>query len=61
MKKYTARFWRENPQLKNGGYETTRTIEAQNAREARKKAAQIAGGCLYGGMTLLTIEAAAEK
>lgn len=30
MHRYSATFWRGNPQLKNGGYETTRTIEAVN-------------------------------
>lgn len=28
MKKYIATFWRGNPQIKDGGYETTREIEA---------------------------------
>lgn len=58
MKKYIARFWRENPQLANGGYETTRTIEAKTLASARKKAKEIASSCVYGGMTLISIEAA---
>ena len=41
MKKYIATFWRGNPQMKNGGYETTRDIE---------------DGCAYGSMSLLSIE-----
>lgn len=58
MKKYIARFWRENPQLANGGYETTRTIEAKTMASARKKANEIEIGCVYGGMTLISIEEA---
>ena len=34
MKTYKAKFWRSNPQLKNGGYETERTIEAKTIRSA---------------------------
>lgn len=37
MKKYIAIFWRGNPQLENGGYETARTIEAKTITSARKK------------------------
>ena len=41
MKKYIAKFWRNNPQLANGGYETTRTIEAKTITSARKKAMEL--------------------
>ena len=58
MKKFIARFWRSNPQLSDGGYETTRTIEAKTLASARKKANEIASSCVYGGMTLISIEAA---
>lgn len=54
MKKYKAKFWRGNPQLKNGGYETTRTIEAKTITQARKKAREFEK-CVYGSMTLLDI------
>lgn len=60
MKKYIAKFWRSNPQLANGGYETTRTIEAKTIAQARKKANEIARKTLYGGMSLLNIELAAK-
>ena len=53
MKKFTAVFWRGNPQLKNGGYETTRTIEARTLASARKKANSKT--CVYGTMKLLDI------
>ena len=56
MKRYTATFWRTNPQLANGGYETTRTVEARTKASAEKKAQAIADECRYGGMTLLRIE-----
>ena len=41
MKKFTARFWRSNPQLANGGYETSRTIEARTKVAAEKKVDKI--------------------
>lgn len=52
MKTYTATFWRSNPQLAKGGYETKRTIEAETKREAMRKAQKIEKGTLYGSMTL---------
>lgn len=60
MKTYIAKFWRINPQLANGGYETTRTIEAKTIATARKKAREIEKGCVYGGMDLLSVELAKE-
>lgn len=56
MKKYIATFWRGNPQLKNGGYQTTRKIEAVSITSARKKAREITEGCVYGNMSLLSVE-----
>lgn len=56
MKKYVARFWRSNPQLKNGGYETLRTLEAKTMAQARKLAREIEYGCKYGSMELIEIE-----
>lgn len=56
--KYIATFWRSNPQLARGGYETTRTIEAKTLASARKMANEIAARCIYGGMNLLNIERA---
>lgn len=58
MKKYIAKFWRSNPQLVNGGYETTRTIEAKTIASARKKAREICSKTIYGGMELLGVEPA---
>lgn len=57
LKSYKATFWRGNPQLKNGGYETTRTIEAVNIQQARKIAREKhENGCVYGTLTLMSIE-----
>lgn len=58
MKTYKAKFWRTNPQLANGGYETTRTIEAKTLAAARKKAKEIEKQTAYGGMSLIEIEIA---
>lgn len=57
-RKFKATFWRSNPQLTAGGYETTRTIEAKTIRSAEKKANEICAKTLYGGMKLLYIEEA---
>lgn len=54
--KFTATFWRSNPQLKSGGYWTERTIEAKTVGQARKKAYEIEKKCLYGSMTLKSIK-----
>lgn len=56
MKKWNAVFWRMNPQLKNGGYETTRTVEAKTAASAAKKAEKQYGHPIYGGMVLMRVE-----
>ena len=56
MKTYIAKFWRSNPQSSKGGYETTRTIEAKTIASAKKKAREIEEKCIYGGMSLISIE-----
>ena len=56
MKTYEAKFWRGNPQLTNGGYETTCTIEAKSITSARAKARKIENNTLYGTMTLLDVK-----
>ena len=56
MKKYIATFWRGNPQISGGGYETTRKIEAKTIASARKKARDIENACIYGSMSLKNIE-----
>ena len=55
MKKYIATLWRSNPQLENGGYETTRTVEARTLASAKKKAREFEK-CLYGSMTVIDVK-----
>ena len=55
MKTYEATFWRGNPQLKNGGYYTTKKIEARTITSARAKARKMES-CVYGSMTLRDIK-----
>lgn len=57
MKTFIATYFRTNVQLKNGGYETTRTIEARTLASAKKKAEKLTE-CSYGAMSLIKIEAA---
>lgn len=52
MKKYTATFWRSNPQLPHGGYEKRMDIEAKSMAAARKVAREYEEGIVYGTMTL---------
>ena len=55
MKNFTAIFWRGNPQLKNGGYETIREIKARGKKSAEKKAREYERDCSYGTMTLVCV------
>ena len=55
MKHYKATYWRGNPQLKNGGYETTRYFEALDMDKAKRKAEALTK-CTYGTMTLIKVE-----
>lgn len=52
---YTATYFKGNPQSRNGGYNTTRIIEAKTLREATKKAEDLVN-CVHGTMTLLNIK-----
>lgn len=61
MKTYIATFFRRNPQLTSGGYQTTRTIEAKTIASARKKAREIEAKCIYGGMSLTDIRLAEQN
>lgn len=58
---YVAKFWRSNPQHKDGGYETKREIEAANIRLARKKATVIENKTVYGSMRLLSLKREVSK
>ena len=61
MKKFIAKFWRGNPQISGGGYETTREIEAKTITSATKKARQIEKGVLYGTMSLIEVKEQEDK
>lgn len=56
MKSFRITFWRDNPQLSNGGYETTRIVEAKTLSSAKKQADKICSSCVYGGMSVKKIE-----
>lgn len=59
MKTWKVTLWRINPQFKDGGYETTRTIEARTQNAAWKKAEkQFCSKCVYGGMMITNVELA---
>ena len=61
MKNYTAIFFRSNPQLANGGYQTTYTIEAKAIASARKKAREIESKCAYGSLSLMKVKLAGQN
>lgn len=54
MRTWKAKFWRSNPQLKNGGYEIERIINATNKRECNKAVKRMLDVC-YGSMRLLEL------
>ena len=56
MKEFRITFLRSNPQLSNGGYETTRIVEAKTLSSAKKQADKICSSCVYGGVSVLKIE-----
>lgn len=55
MKTYIATYYRHNPQLSSGGYQTTRKITAASIASARKRAREITEHCVYGSMELLDV------
>lgn len=60
MKKFKVTFWRGNPQLKNGGYEMTEIFRAKTEAGARRQARKWENDCLYGSVTVQTIEEVKE-
>lgn len=56
MKTFVITFWREIPQLKNGGRYTTREIEARTEASAREKAQKIADAVPYGSMQVISVD-----
>lgn len=55
-KTWLATFWRVNPQLKNGGYTTTRTFENMTRKQAEKKVEKTLNGQVYGSMEFVNLE-----
>lgn len=60
MKDYVITIRRHNPQLKNGGYETKRTVQAASIASARRQARKIVESCIYGSIEVLSIELAKQ-
>ena len=53
---YTATFWRNNPQLKNGGYYTTKEFQAVSHKAAERQAERYTKGIVYVGLDLINVE-----
>lgn len=53
---YIATFWRSNPQLKNGGYFTTKEFQSVSLQGATKQAERYAASNMYGGMAVKSVE-----
>ena len=58
---YIATFWRGNPQLKNGGYFTTKEFRSTSLQEATKQAERYAADTIYGSMVVKNIELKQEN
>lgn len=58
---YIATFWRSNPQLKNGGYFTTREFQSVSLQGATKQAERYAASNMYGGMAVKSVELKQEN
>ena len=54
-KTYVATFWRSNPQVKNGGYYTTREFEATTKEQAEKQVKKYMKDTVYGGLSFIGI------
>ena len=58
---YVATFWRSNPQLKNGGYFTTKEFQSVSLQGATKQAEKYAASNMYGGMAVKSVELKQEN
>ena len=58
---YIATFWRSNPQLKNGGYFTTKEFQAVSHKAAERQAERYAANNVYGGMAVKSVELKQEN
>lgn len=53
---YVATFWRGNPQLKNGGYYTTKEFQAMSHKAAERQAERYTKDMVYGGFNPTVVE-----
>lgn len=58
---YIATFWRGNPQLKNGGYYTTKEFQSVSLQGATKQAERYTKGMIYGSLNLISVELKQEN
>lgn len=58
---YVATFWRGNPQLKNGGYYTTKELQAVSHKAAERQAKRCTKGMVYGTLDLVSVELKQEN
>ena len=61
MKTYIATYWRGYPQLKSGGYVTTREFKARTMASARRKAKERSKMCVYGTLVLREVREKTEQ
>lgn len=60
-KTYVATFWRGNPQLKNGGYYTTKEFQAVSHKAVERQAEKYTKGMVYGSLDLISVELKQEN
>lgn len=58
---YIATFWRGNPQLKNGGYYTTKEFQAVSHKTAERQAERYTKDTVYGSLSLISVELKQEN
>lgn len=58
---YIATFWRSNPQLKNGGYFTTKEFQSASLQGATKQAEKYTKDMIYGSLNLISVELKQEN
>lgn len=58
---YIATFWRSNPQLKNGGYYTTKEFQAMSHKAAERQAERYMKDVIYGSLNLISVELKQEN
>lgn len=58
---YVATFWRGNPQLKNGGYYTTKEFQAVSHKAAERQAERYTKDMSYGTLDLVSVELKQEN